>query len=227
MSFRLSIVVPVLNEAGLIEAALAGLQGFRERGAELIVVDGGSRDGTAELAAPLASRLVRAPKGRALQMNAGARAATGNVLLFLHADVQLPQDADRRLAEAFEAGAVWGRFDVRLSGFQPLLRIVEASMNGRSRLTGIATGDQALFMRREAWEWAGGYPGIPLMEDIALSKILKRLARPVCLRERVVVSSRRWEEEGVLRTVLLMWWLRLRYFFGADPAALARRYYRT
>jgi rSAM/selenodomain-associated transferase 2 len=226
MSPHLSIAVPVLNEAGLIVAALDRLQPVRERGAEVIVVDGGSGDGTAELAEPLASRIVRSPKGRAVQMNAGARAATGEILLFLHADTRLPEEADRMLAAAFAEGAVWGRFDVRLSGFHPLLRIVETLMNWRSRLSGIATGDQAMFVRREVFERVGGFPEIPLMEDIALSKTLKRIARPVCLREKVVASSRRWEEQGILRTILLMWELRLRYFFGADPADLARRYYR-
>lgn len=222
----LSIIMPVLNEAGLITEALDRLQPPRERGAELIVVDGGSDDGTAERAEPLADRLIHAPKGRAAQMNAGARAAAGEVLLFLHADTRLPEAADRILAGAFAAGAVWGRFDVRLSGGHPLLRMVEALMNGRSRLTGIATGDQAMFVKREAFERVGGFPEIPLMEDIALSKTLKRLARPVCLHDRVVVSSRRWEERGILRTILLMWELRLRYFLGADPRDLVRRYYR-
>lgn len=217
--------MPVLNEAGLLEAALEHLQPFRERGAELIVVDGGSRDGTAELAAPFASRVIRAARGRAIQMNAGAWAAAGKILLFLHADTRLPTDADRILSKAVSAGAVWGRFDVRLSGRQPLFRVVEALMNGRSRLTGIATGDQALFVSREVFERVGGFPEIPLMEDIAVSKALRRVARPACLRERVVASSRRWEEQGVLRTILLMWELRLRYFFGADPADLVRRYY--
>lgn len=226
MTLHLSIVVPVLNEAGLIAETLIRLQPLRERGAELIVVDGGSADGTAERAAPLVSRLVRAPKGRAIQMNAGARAAAGDILLFLHADTRLPAEADRILAEAFGDGAVWGRFDVRLSGRHPLLRLVEILMNRRSRLTGIATGDQALFVRRDVFERAGGFPEIPLMEDIALSQRLKRIARPVCLRERVVASSRRWEENGVVRTILLMWWLRFRYFLGADPADLVRVYYR-
>jgi rSAM/selenodomain-associated transferase 2 len=226
MTPRLSIVIPVLNEAGLIAEALVRLQPLRARGAELIVVDGGSTDGTADQAAPLVSRLVRAPKGRATQMNAGARAATGDILLFLHADTRLPEDADRVIAEAFAAGAVWGRFDVRLSGGHPLLRVVEALMNRRSRLTGIATGDQALFVRRDVFERAGGFPEIALMEDIALSRRLKRAARPACPRARVVASSRRWEENGIVRTILLMWWLRLRYFFGADPADLVRVYYR-
>lgn len=219
--------MPVLNEAGLIEVALDRLQPLRARGAEIIVADGGSGDGTPDLAEPRATRLVRSPRGRAAQMNAGARAAAGEALLFLHVDTALPENADELLARAFDDGATWGRLDVRLSGRRPLLRVVETLMNGRSRLTGIATGDQAMFVRREAFERVGGFPDIPLMEDIALSAALKRLARPACLRERVVTSSRRWEEQGIVRTVLLMWELRLRYFFGADPADLARRYYRA
>jgi rSAM/selenodomain-associated transferase 2 len=220
----LSIIIPVLNEAALIQAALAALQPLREQGAEIIVVDGGSGDGTAELAAPLASRLIRWERGRATQMNAGARAAAGEWLLFLHVDARLPEDALATLRAAFESGAAWGRFDVRLSGRHPLLRAVERLMNLRSRLTGIATGDQAIFVRRELFERIGGFPAIPLMEDITLSKALKQVARPRCLVARVRVSSRRWERRGVLRTVALMWWLRLRYFLGADPARLARSY---
>lgn len=223
----LSIIVPALNEAGTIAETLALLQPLRRRAVELIVVDGGSTDRTAQVAGPLASRVVRSPKGRAVQMNTGARTATGEILLFLHADTILPAGADRRVAEAIEAGAVWGRFDVRLSGRHPLLRVVETFMNGRSRLTGIATGDQALFVRRDGFERVGGFPEIPLMEDLALSKALKRLGRPACLWARVTTSSRRWEEHGILRTILLMWWLRLRYFLGADPAQLARIYYRS
>lgn len=225
MARALSIIVPVLNEAGIITECLARLRPLRLAGAEVIVVDGGSSDGTAERAAPLATRVVRSPKGRAVQMNAGAREAGGEILLFLHADTALPAEAGRCLAGTMAAGAAWGRFDVRLSGRHPLLRGVETLMNWRSRLTGIATGDQAIFVRRDLFERAGGYPEIPLMEDIALSKILKRHARPACLRARVETSSRRWEDRGLLRTLFLMWELRLRFFLGADPADLARRYY--
>lgn len=225
MSFRLSIVIPVLDEAPLIVEALTRLAPLRARGAEVIVADGGSTDGTLDLVDPLSSRLVRAPRGRAAQMNAGARIATGDLLVFLHADTQLPEGVDRILEQTQAHEAVWGRFDVRLSGAHPLLRLVETLMNLRSRLTGIATGDQAVFVRRQVFEHIGGFPQIPLMEDIALSKALKRIARPVCLRERVVTSSRRWEGKGTVRTILLMWLLRLRYFLGADPADLARIYY--
>ena len=214
----------MLDEAAGIEACLAPLQAMRARGAEVIVVDGGSGDATCSLAAPLADRVLEAARGRARQMNAGAAAARGDVLVFLHADTLLPAGADGLIAAALAGGAPWGRFDVRIAGTSALLRVVAASMNLRSRLSGIATGDQAMFVRREAFEAAGGFPEIPLMEDVALSRQLKRAGRPACLRERVVTSARRWERHGTLRTIFLMWRLRLAYALGADPHALAHRY---
>jgi rSAM/selenodomain-associated transferase 2 len=221
----LSIVVPTLDEAAVIVSQLQALQALRARGHEVIVVDGGSRDGTAGLAQSLADRVLEAPRGRAVQMNAGARAASGDVLLFLHADTRLPEDADARVLEALAAPrAGWGRFDVRISGTHPLLPVVASAMNLRSRLTGIATGDQAIFVRRSLFEAVGGFPEIALMEDIALSATLRAHARPRCLRSRVTTSGRRWEKHGVLRTVLTMWRLRLAYFLGAAPARLARDY---
>jgi rSAM/selenodomain-associated transferase 2 len=169
--------------------------------------------------------VVAAPRGRARQQNAGAAAATGDVLLFLHADTRLPPDADARIAAALAApGACWGRFDVRLTGRAPLLRLVERLISLRSRLTGIATGDQAIFVRRDTFQAIGGFPDQPLMEDVALSRALRRIARPACLREAVLTSSRRWETRGIWRTIVLMWRLRLAYALGADPAELARRY---
>ncbi|QJR12826.1 hypothetical protein DSM104443_03919 [Usitatibacter rugosus] len=222
---HLSIVVPALNEAASIGACLARLQAARRAGAEVIVVDGGSADATREIAAPLADRVIESPRGRALQMNAGARASSGTVLLFLHADTILPESAVLALARGLESsGRAWGRFDVRIDGEHPLLPVVAFFMNLRSRLTGIATGDQAIFVRREAFEQVGGFRAIPLMEDIAICKALKLLSRPACLRERVVTSGRRWEKRGTLRTILLMWRLRLAYALGADPARLAQRY---
>jgi rSAM/selenodomain-associated transferase 2 len=220
----LSLILPVLNEAATVPAQLAALQGLRKRGVELIVVDGGSGDGTPELARPAVDRVLAAPRGRAAQMNVGAKASRGEVLLFLHADTTLPPAADELIRSAIAAGAAWGRFDVRIDGRQPLLRVVERMMNWRSRWSSIATGDQAIFVRREAFERVDGYPELPLMEDIALSKRLKRVALPVCLRERVITSGRRWEKHGVLRTILLMWRLRASYFLGADPQQLAIRY---
>jgi rSAM/selenodomain-associated transferase 2 len=221
----LSIIVPVLDEAATIVEALAPLSSLRARGAEVIVVDGGSRDGTADLPAAHADRVLSAPRGRASQMNAGAAVSAGDVLLFLHADTRLPPHADRIVHDALaRPGSVWGRFDVRIDGNSPLLPIVAWSMNLRSRLTGICTGDQAIFVTREAFERVGRYPDIALMEDVALTTALKRIGRPVSLRACVVTSGRHWEKRGVIRTIFLMWRLRLAYFFGAKPDDLARRY---
>jgi rSAM/selenodomain-associated transferase 2 len=220
----ISIVVPVLDEAVRIVSALNALQPLRAGGAEVIVCDGGSSDCTVELAAPLADKLIAAPRGRASQMNAGAALARGEVLLFLHADTTLPDDAAKLLAEALRAGCVWGRFDVDICGRSMWLPLVAALMNSRSRLTGIATGDQAMFVTRHAYAAVRGFPDIALMEDIELSKRLLKLSRPACIAARVTTSGRRWERHGVWRTILRMWWLRLRYFLGADPAQLAREY---
>jgi rSAM/selenodomain-associated transferase 2 len=217
---RLSIVVPVLNEAQGIRAALEALAPLRGRGHEVIVADGGSNDGTPDLARPLCDRLVVAPRGRALQMNAGARVAEGDVLLFLHADTVLPPHASEAISQS-TADHVWGRFDVAIEGRHPMLKVIAWSMNLRSRLSGIATGDQAIFVRRDAFP---GFEEIALMEDIAFSKAMKRRGRPACLRQRVRTSGRRWESRGVLRTVALMWRLRLAYALGVDPARLAEKY---
>ena len=223
---RLSVIIPTLDEAAGIGATLAALQPLRAAGHEVIVVDGGSRDGTPEAARPLADRVLAAPRGRANQMNAGAEAASGDVLVFLHADTRLPGGADRAVLDGLAAsGASWGRFDVRIDGRSPLLALVAWLMNRRSRLTGIATGDQAMFLTRAAFAAAGGFPVLPLMEDVALSKRLKRVSPPLCLRERAITSGRRWESRGVVRTIVLMWWLRLRYFLGASPERLRRIYY--
>lgn len=221
----ISIIVPVLNEADGIAATLSALQALRETGHEVIVVDGGSADETVSVSAPWADRVIHAGRGRARQMNAGAEAAGGEILLFLHADTRLPVDAARLIGEGLDnAGKAWGRFDVRLSGHAPLLRVIEYLMNQRSRLTGIATGDQAMFVRRELFDAVGGFPGIVLMEDIALSRLLKRYGRPLCLRRKVVTSSRCWEQRGIVRTILLMWRLRLAYALGVDPKILEKLY---
>jgi rSAM/selenodomain-associated transferase 2 len=221
---KLSIVMPVLDETEDIEAALSALAPYRRRGAEIVVVDGGSGDDTVTLARPLADRVIMAARGRSLQMNAGAAAAQGDLLLFLHADTRLPENADRLLLDGLtRSGRIWGRFNVRIDG-GGLLRVVAAMMNLRSRATGIATGDQALFVTAATFASVGGFPPIALMEDVALSARLRRIGRPLALRAHVTTSARRWRQHGTLRTVLLMWGLRLRFFLGADPAKLARAY---
>jgi rSAM/selenodomain-associated transferase 2 len=217
---RLSIVIPALDEAPSIGATLAALAPLRARGHEVLVADGGSEDGTREIAAPLADRVLVAARGRARQMNAGAACARGDALVFLHADTRLPPAADALVAAAL-AYRPWGRFDVRIEGASPLLAVIAFGMNLRSRLSGIATGDQAIFVRREAF---AGFPDLALMEDVAFSQAMRRRAPPACLRAQAVTSGRRWEQHGVLRTVLLMWRLRLAYFLGAAPDDLARRY---
>ena len=223
----LSVIIPVLNEASEIRAALLALQALRSAGNEIIVADGGSTDATRDLARDLADAIIDSPRGRAMQMNAAARNARGDILVFLHADTVLPDAAAPLIADGLGAsGKVWGRFDARIAGASAWFPVVGFMMNWRSRITGIASGDQAIFVRRAVFEQIGGFPPLPLMEDIALSARLKRRSRPLCLREQVATSGRRWERHGVLRTVALMWWLRLRYFFGASPADLARRYYR-
>jgi len=213
-------VVPVLNEAAGIRAALEALAPLRAAGHEVIVVDGGSADGTPELARALCDRFLTATRGRASQMNVGAQVATGDALVFLHSDTCFPPDASSAILLATKTH-LWGRFDVEIEGEHTFLRVIAWSMNLRSRLTGIATGDQAIFVRRDAFP---GFEDIPLMEDIALSKTMKRRGAPACLRSRVRTSGRRWEARGVLRTVLLMWRLRLAYALGADPARLAEKY---
>ncbi|HYD56910.1 MAG TPA: TIGR04283 family arsenosugar biosynthesis glycosyltransferase [Burkholderiales bacterium] len=217
---KFTIVIPCLDEAERIGACLAALAPVRRRGHEVVVVDGGSTDGTPAGAFGLCDRVLHSPRGRALQMNAGARAASGDALLFLHADTRLPADGVEQAGRALERHA-WGRFDVEIEGAHPLLRVVAFAMNLRSRLTGIATGDQAIFVRRAAF---GGFPEIPLMEDIAFSRSMKRAGRPACLRSRATTSGRRWESRGVLRTIFLMWRLRLLYFLGASPRRLAELY---
>ncbi|WP_293652533.1 TIGR04283 family arsenosugar biosynthesis glycosyltransferase [Thiolapillus sp.] len=222
----ISVIIPCLNEAANIQATLTGLQPLRCRGHEIIVVDGGSNDDTIALASPLADKVLLSAKGRARQMNAGAQAANGDVLWFVHADTRVMPDADRLILQALQRqSAAWGRFDVRLSGSRLLLRMVEKAMNLRSRLSGIATGDQGIFVRAGAFQHIGGYAEIPLMEDIDLSRRLKKTAgNPLCLTGKLLTSSRRWETWGIVKTILLMWRLRLRYALGADPAELARLY---
>lgn len=224
MGARVSVVLPVLDEAATLPGALATLAPLRAQGHELIVVDGGSSDGTVALAQRHADRVLAAPRGRASQMNAGAACASGDILLFLHADTRLPATALEDVVAA-TASRAWGRFDVRLDSPSAMLAVVGAMMNLRSRLTGIATGDQAIFARREAFDAVGGFPAIALMEDIEFSTRMLRLhGRPACLGQSVLTSARRWESRGIWPTILLMWRLRALYFMGADPDRLAREY---
>jgi len=224
VSVPLSIIIPALNEAGCIRELLRQLQALRAQGHEVIVVDGGSCDATVALAQPLVDQLLPAPAGRALQMNIGAQAARGRVLWFVHADTRVPDKAAPVIIESVAHAAGWGRFDVRLSGDRLLLRLVERMMNWRSRFTGIATGDQGIFVTRELFERVGGFAALPLMEDIDLSRRLKHQQRPLCLRDTLTSSSRRWEQKGIVRTIALMWVLRLAYFLGVPPARLAMHY---
>lgn len=221
----LTIVMPVLNEAAGIATALQALTPLLARGAQIIVADGGSADDTVARVQACGAQVISAARGRALQMNAGAQQATGEVLLFLHADTLLPPNADALIQQALAEGIkVWGRFDVHIAGKPRLLRVISAFMNRRSRWSGIATGDQAMFMTRAAFDAVGGFPAQPLMEDIAMSSRLLKLSRPACLRAQVITSGRRWESRGVWSTLLLMWRLRLAYWRGAAPELLAERY---
>ena len=221
----LSVIIPALNEAENIAEVLQALAALRARGVEIVVADGGSTDKTMALARPLADHVINAPRGRARQMNAGAATARGDLLLFLHADCQLPPAADQLIVDGLHRERkTWGRFDVTITGKHPLLRVIGAMMSFRSRVTGVATGDQGLFVTRSLFEAAGCYPDIALMEDIALTKTLKAFGKPLALRHRVATSGRRWEKHGVWRTIFLMWRLRLQYWLGADPNKLAGRY---
>jgi rSAM/selenodomain-associated transferase 2 len=221
----LSIIIPTLDEEAAIGDLLHDLAPFRAQGQQVVLADGGSRDRTLEIAAGMVDGIVYSARGRAAQMNAGARAAVGDILWFVHADTRLPAGAGERLLQAYADGSRWGRFDVRLSGSQPLLRVIETAMNLRSRVTSIATGDQGIFVARDLFDAVDGFPQIPLMEDVALSSMLRRNGRPACIRRPALqTSSRRWEENGVLRTLWLMWRLRLAYALGAAPRDLAERY---
>ena len=222
---RLAIIVPVLNEIEGIEPLLSHLETWRQRGAEIIVVDGGSDDKSDSLIEARGVPLIRSARGRATQMNAGARSSQSSFLIFLHSDTRLPEHADTQvMTHLARSETSWGRFDVCIDGRSGLLPIVGAMMNLRSRLTGIATGDQALFMTRTLFEQVGGFPEQPLMEDVEICKRLKHITPPVCLRDRVVTSGRRWDQRGGWRTIFLMWQLRWAYWRGVPADQLAARY---
>jgi len=222
---QLSVIIPALNEAGCIRELCAALQPLRSRGHEVILVDGGSDDQTLALGEPLVDRTLCSARGRALQMQAGAAAANGTILWFLHADTGVPDNPDQLILAALENGRTdWGRFDVSLSDRHIVLRTVAYLMNLRSCISGIATGDQGIFVRRSLYEQAGGIPSLPLMEDIALSRALKKHGRPACIRQKLLTSARRWQKHGIARTILTMWGLRLAYFIGISPHHLAKYY---
>lgn len=220
---KLSIIVPMLNEAAGLPDLCEHLLPLARAGVEIIFVDGGSQDGSETIARAAGFRVSTSPPGRARQMNAGAAACSGDVLLFLHADTRLPQGAMIAIAQALRKHR-WGRFDVRIAGKPMALRMVSKLMNWRSRLSGIATGDQGLFMTRQAFEAVGGFADQPLMEDIDICQGLKAGGKPACLSLQVVTSGRRWEQRGVWRTIALMWWLRWRYWLGAPVEDIARAY---
>jgi rSAM/selenodomain-associated transferase 2 len=219
-----SIIIPTLNEAESIQTCLLALQPLRTH-CEIIIADGGSSDNTQSLAMPLADKIIPSPQGRAKQMNTGAEQASGDILVFLHADTYLPDKALTLIQQQLEASnKQWGRFDIQLNSPHLLLKIVAQLMNWRSRLTGIATGDQVIFVKRSVFFKIGQYPEIDLMEDIALSKRLKKISPPLCLKSKVTSSARRWLHNRIIKTILLMWLLRLRYYLGADPLELAQLY---
>ena len=225
MALSLSIILPVLNESGLIQSQLQKLQPLREQGAEIIVVDGGSTDDSARLASGLADRVITSEAGRARQMNAGAEQASREWLLFLHIDTTLPASMSNIVMAWDFSHATWGFFNVRLDGEPLVYKVLSWFINRRSYYSGIGTGDQCLFVRRDVFSDIGGYSDIPLMEDIELCKRLKKKARPLIVVSKATTSARKWQREGVWRTVFLMWRLRLAYFFGADPHQLAQKYY--
>ena len=222
---KLSIIIPTLNEEAVIGDTLSSLVSRRNKDIEIVISDGGSADRTVALCHTVTDVIVQGPQGRARQMNRGAAAASGDVLLFLHADTRLPDDFISAIEHALLADdTVWGYFDISLSGQRRSFRIIEGMINLRTAITAIASGDQALFVTRQVFEKLGGYPDIKLMEDIAFSRQLKRLSRPARIRQRATTSSRRWQENGIARTVLLMWYLRLAYYCGVDPDRLWQRY---
>lgn len=226
MSDKISIIVPVLDAASTLEATLGKLQQLRQNGHEVVVVDGGSRDSTVSIARKYADRVLMSGPGRALQMNVGADSSAHPILLFLHADTHLPPDTDKLVHAALHSqGSVWGRFDIRFSGDRKIFRVLERCINFKTALSGIATGDQAIFVLRRFFEKVGYYDGLPLLEDVALSRKLRRHGWPQRITMPVITSSRIWETDGVMRTILLRWRIRTAYFFGVHPDVLVERYY--
>lgn len=233
-----SIIIPILNEADNLTRLFEYLCQLNPAPQQVILVDGGSNDNSFALAQYLIKDLrvvqqsaidwqvLASSAGRALQMNRGAALATGDVLLFLHADTQLPNQAIAEITLAVMR-AEWGRFDVRLDSNKLLLKLIGSMINLRSQLTGIATGDQAIFIKRKVFEQLSGYPNQALMEDVEISKRLKAIGKPACLDSKVVTSARRWQQHGTWRTILLMWRLRFDYWRGVSVDSIRRRYYKN
>lgn len=221
---NLSIIIPVYNEQEIILEKLKRLININSQNVQIIVSDGGSSDYTVSLAKSCVKTVLTSKKGRSCQMNAGADVATGDFLLFLHIDSILPDHYFESLGNINIETYSWGRFDIQFTNNNILFSIIAFMMNIRSRFTGVATGDQAIFMTRQAYDRAGGFPEIELMEDVAMCKKLREFTRPICLREKVVTSSRRWEEKGIFKTIALMWILRLAYFLRIKPAILGKLY---
>ena len=216
---KFSIIIPTLNEEQNIKSCLLALQHLRGE-CEIIIVDGDSGDSTQMIATPLADKVIISPKGRAKQMNNGARQAKGEIFIFLHADTYLPKNALQLIRQKISNDLQWGRFDIHFIGNHPMYKVIAQMMNWRSRLTGIATGDQVIFVTSQIFELAGRYPEINLMEDIVLCKALRKINTPICLKDKVISSGRRWEHNGLNKTILLMWSIRLRYALGGDPKTL-------
>ncbi len=221
---QFSFIIPTFNEAAELPQLVSELQRIHALGHEVIIVDGGSQDMTVEVLVREGYHVIGNPPGRAKQMNSGACEAKNDVLVFLHADTRLPVDAFSKMMQACQHNS-WGRFDVAFTETGFLFKVIAAMMNFRSRITGVATGDQCIFVRKNIFEQVGRFPDISLMEDVALSKKLKKIASPACLDVCVITSARRWKQKGILRTIILMWYLRLAYFLGVAPNKLHQLYY--
>jgi len=218
-----SIIIPALNEEYSIQELLQQLQIFRNNGHEVVLVDGGSNDHTIAKSTTLTDQVITSSPGRAVQMNKGVSKARHDIIWFLHADTLVPENAIENIEQALNINE-WGRFNIKLSGSHLLFRIIEKMINVRSCLSGIASGDQGIFVKRDIFDSVKGFSEIPIMEDIELSKKLKKISKPICLKNKLVTSSRRWEKNGILATILLMWRLRFLYFIGSSPDKLARFY---
>ncbi len=223
---HISIIIPVLNEEATVEQFLTPLtHQCKEHGYELLIVDGGSTDNTVAIAEHY-GRVIHSAKGRATQMNMGAKIAQGDVLLFLHADTLLPHTAFAAIEQVLTSSkVVAGAFRLRFDCDSLPYKLVAFSTNLRSRLSNIFTGDQAYFVRTESFRAVGGYPDQPLMEDLEIIAPLRKIGNVVLLPQYVTTSARRHQKIGLLRSVLFMWYLRTLYTFGTSPLRLQQMYH--